>query len=107
MLHNYQNNMKQSKYINDLKRWAFFEYLCSQKKKSTALGYMSSLSRDSFVNEIAKSKYHISDIFENVDLSILNSLYKDVIKDKRNSLGHSRYSAALGLYINYLNTIKK
>lgn len=95
--------MKQSKYFNDSKRWAFREYLCAQKKKTTALSYMSALSKDSFVSEIAESKYNLPDIFENVNISILSSLYKDVVKDKRNIVGHSRYSAALSLYITYLN----
>lgn len=85
---------------------AFREYLCTQKKKTTALGYMSSLSKDSFVSEIAEAKYHVNDLFEIQDLDTLRALYKDVVKDERNILGHSRYSAALNFYMTYLTSKK-
>lgn len=86
---------------------AFREYLFSQKKRTTALGYMSSLSGDSFVNELAKTKYNASDLFDIQDSNTLASLYKDIVKDERNILGHSRYSAALGFYIAYLQSKKQ
>ena len=94
--------MRTSKYANDSKRMAFREYLFTQKKKTTALGYMSSLSKESFVSEIAERKFHIKDIFDIQDMETLRALYKEVVKDERNILGHSRYSAALNFYIAYL-----
>ncbi len=86
---------------------AFRDYLFSQKKRTTALGYMSSLSKDSFVNELAKTKYGVSDLFDMQDSNTLALLYRDVVKDERNILGHSRYSAALGFYIAYLQLKKQ
>lgn len=94
--------MRESKFINDQRRYIFRDYLLTQKKKSTALGYLSALNKESFVNEIARSKYDVDDIFSTSDVNILKLIYSDVIKDKRNKLGHNRHSAALAFYINFL-----
>lgn len=94
--------MRTSKYANDSKRMAFREYLLTQKKTTTALGYLSSLSRESFVSEIAEHKFHVSDIFDIRDIKTLGALYQEVVKDERNRLSHSRYSAALNFYIAYM-----
>lgn len=98
--------MRTSKYANDSKRMAFREYLFSQKKRTTALGYMSSLSKESFVSEIAERKFHVKDIFDIQDMETLGALYKEVVKDERNLLGHSRYSAALNFYMTYIGLNK-
>mgnify|MGYP006976650867 CR=1 FL=1 len=96
--------MRASKYTNDPRRYVFRDYLLSQKKKSTALGYLSALNEESFVNEIARSKYDLLDVFYTSDIDLLKLIYNDVINDKRNKLGHNRHSAALAFYINFLNT---
>lgn len=98
--------MRTSKYANDSKRMAFRDYLFTQKKRTTALGYMSSLSRESFVNEIAVKRFHVDDIFEIEDMETLKSIYREVVKDERNILGHSRYSAALNFYMTYIGLNK-
>ena len=98
--------MRTSKYANDSKRMAFRDYLFTQKKRTTALGYMSSLNRESFVNEIAVKKFHVDDIFEIEDMETLKSIYREVVKDERNILGHSRYSAALNFYMTYIGSNK-
>lgn len=98
--------MRTSKYANDRKRMAFRDYLFTQKKRTTALGYMSSLNRESFVNEIAVKKFHVDDIFEIEDMETLKSIYREVVKDERNILGHSRYSAALNFYMTYIGSNK-
>ena len=94
--------MRKSKYAEDSKRWAFREYLLAKIKKTTALGYMSALNTNSFVNEIVRTKYNTSDLFEISDKSILSEIYNDVLLDKRNRQGHSRYTAALAFYITFI-----
>ena len=63
---------------------------------------MSALNTNSFVNEIVRTKYNTSDLFEISDKSILSEIYNDVLMDKRNRQGHSRYTAALAFYITFI-----
>jgi len=95
---------KQPTSPSDFKREDFKQYLLKSKPLTTVRGYLSSLTKSSLVGTIALNLYDISDIFEINDISHIERIYSYVLKDDYNVLSHSRFSAALKLYIEYIKS---
>ena len=84
------------------KRDIFKQYLLAHKSLTTVRGYLSSLTTTSLVGNITQSLYNTSDIFEITDVSKIEKIYYYTLKDEINGLSHSRFSAALRLYLEFI-----
>lgn len=87
---------------SDFNREAFKNYLLKGKSLSTTRGYLSALTKASIVGSFAESLYGNSDVFEILEIDKLEKIYSYVLKDSYNILSHSRFSAALRLYVEYV-----
>ncbi len=89
------------------KRDIFKQYLLAHKSLTTVRGYLSSLTSTSLVGKITLSLYNTSDIFEITEVPKIEKIYYYTLKDEINILSHSRFSAALRLYLEYIKNQDK
>lgn len=80
----------------------YFEYMLSRIAHSTVRGYISALNSPT-VKSLLKTIKPVDSVFEIEDPDILVKLIQVVSKDDINKKSHSRYTAALRSYHEFLS----
>lgn len=79
------------------------DYLLRSMTLSTARGYVSALNERTIVGEVTSENFDTRDIFEIESISDVKIIYKSLLGHPENLMAHSRYTAAIGKYIQYLD----
>lgn len=85
---------------------AFVVHLSKDKSISTIRGYLSALNNKE-LQSILYSLFSKDSIFDISNIDDLQSLYTYICGSKLNITSHSRYTAAINNYINFIKNTKE
>ena len=69
----------------------------------TVRGYISALDSHYLIGDVCEELFQTRNIFDITNMDDLNKVRVSILKSERNRLSHSRYSAALNSYLQFVN----